>query len=93
MVRFITEEDVNAILDVATTIDLLEAGLAGARCRWSRAVLLSDIVTGKTPCRTSADQITLFESLGIALWDIAAANYVYDACVKSGRGRDVDLPL
>jgi alanine dehydrogenase len=72
--------------------DLLLAERAGT-WDWSRAVLLSDIVTGKTPGRTSDDQITLFESLGIALWDIAAANHIYDACVKSGRGREVDLPL
>jgi ornithine cyclodeaminase/alanine dehydrogenase-like protein (mu-crystallin family) len=72
--------------------DLLSAEKAGA-WDWSRALLLSDIVTGKTPGRTSDDQITLFESLGIALWDMAAANYVYDACMKSGRGRDVDLPI
>ncbi len=72
--------------------DLIEAEKAGA-WDWSRAVLLSDIVTGKTPGRTSADQITLFESLGVALWDMAAANYVYDACVKAGRGREIDLPI
>jgi len=72
--------------------DLLNAEKNGA-WDWSRAVLLSDIVTGTAPGRTSADQITLFESLGIALWDMAAANYVYDACIKSGRGRDLDLPV
>lgn len=71
--------------------DLLSAEAAGA-WDWSRAVLLSDIVAGKAPGRTSEDQITLFESLGIALWDIAAANYVYDECVKTGRGREVDIP-
>lgn len=72
--------------------DLLAAERAGA-WDWSRAVSISDLVSGKAPGRTSADEITLFESLGIALWDMAAANHVYDACVKSGRGRDVDLPL
>jgi alanine dehydrogenase len=72
--------------------DLIDAVTAGA-FDWSRAVLLSDIVSGKTPGRTGDDQITLFESLGIALWDIASANYIYDACVRSGRGREVDLPL
>jgi alanine dehydrogenase len=72
--------------------DLIDAVTAGA-FEWSRAVLLSDIVAGNTPGRTSDDQITLFESLGIALWDIASANHIYDACVKSGRGREVDLPL
>ena len=72
--------------------DLLLAERNGA-WDWSRSVPLSDIVTGKVPGRTSDDQITLFESLGIALWDIAAANHIYDACVKRGLGRDVDLPL
>ncbi len=71
--------------------DLLAAEKAGA-WEWSRAVLLSDIVTGAAPGRTSPDEITLFESLGIALWDIAAANYVYDQCLKTGRGREVDIP-
>jgi alanine dehydrogenase len=71
--------------------DLLRAEKAGA-WDWSRAVLLSDIVTGKVPGRTSDDQITLFESLGVAIWDIAAANYIYDQCVKTGRGREIDIP-
>jgi alanine dehydrogenase len=72
--------------------DLLSAEKAGA-WDWSRATLLSDIVTGKAPGRTSPNEITLFESLGIALWDIAAANYIFDACVKSGRGTEIDLPI
>jgi ornithine cyclodeaminase/alanine dehydrogenase-like protein (mu-crystallin family) len=72
--------------------DLLLAERNGA-WDWSRSVPLSDIVTGKVPGRTSDDQITLFESLGIALWDIAAANHIYDACMKRGLGRDVDLPI
>jgi alanine dehydrogenase len=71
--------------------DLLAAEREGS-FDWSRAVLLSDIVAGKTPGRNGPDEITLFESLGIGLWDIAAANYVYDHCVKNGLGRDVDIP-
>jgi ornithine cyclodeaminase/alanine dehydrogenase len=71
--------------------DLLRAESAGA-FDWSRAVLLSDIIAGTAAGRTSDEEITLFESLGIGLWDIAAASYVYDRCLESGRGRDVDLP-
>lgn len=71
--------------------DLLGAERAGT-FEWSRAVLLSDIVAGKAPGRTGDDQITLFESLGVGLWDIAAANYIYDRCLESGRGREVDFP-
>jgi ornithine cyclodeaminase/alanine dehydrogenase-like protein (mu-crystallin family) len=71
--------------------DLLRAEKEGS-FDWSRAVLLSDIVAGTTPGRGSQDEITLFESLGIGLWDIAAANYVYDYCVANGIGRDIDIP-
>ena len=71
--------------------DLLRAEKEGS-FDWSRAVLLSDIVAGATPGRGSHDEITLFESLGIGLWDIAAANYVYDHCMANGIGRDIDIP-
>ncbi len=65
--------------------DLLAAAAAGT-FSWTAAVRLVDIVAGKIPGRTSDEQITLFESLGIGLWDIAVANHVYDACVKARRG-------
>jgi ornithine cyclodeaminase/alanine dehydrogenase-like protein (mu-crystallin family) len=71
--------------------DLLLAEREGS-FDWSRAVLLSDIVAGNHAGRNSDEEITLFESLGVGLWDIAAANFVYDYCVKNGLGRDVDLP-
>jgi alanine dehydrogenase len=71
--------------------DLISAAQSG-RWSWDRAVLLSDVVAGKKPGRTSAEQITLFESLGIGLWDLAAASHVYDACVAAGRGSRLPIP-
>jgi ornithine cyclodeaminase/alanine dehydrogenase-like protein (mu-crystallin family) len=71
--------------------DLLAAEAAGV-FSWSQPVLLSDIVSGATPGRTSADEITLFDSLGIGLWDVAAASYVFDACVVEGRGTRLPIP-
>jgi ornithine cyclodeaminase/alanine dehydrogenase len=71
--------------------DLIDAERAGA-FDWSRAVLLEDIVAGTAPARSDPAQITLFESLGIGLWDIAAANYIYDRAVERGLGRQVDIP-
>lgn len=71
--------------------DLIPAVESG-RWSWDRAVLLSDIVAGKQRGRTSPDQITLFESLGIGLWDLAAASHVYDACVAAGRGSRLPIP-
>ncbi len=59
---------------------------------WDRATLLSDIVGGKSPARTSDDQITLFESLGIGLWDLAAASHVFDRSIIENRGTRLPIP-
>lgn len=50
------------------------------------AVLLGDL-TG----RRTADEVTLFKSLGIAVEDLAAAHYVYRQAVAHGAG--VSVPL
>ncbi len=44
--------------------------------RWNEVRELSEIVKGKYG-RTSSEQITLFESNGIALEDVASAHYIY----------------
>jgi ornithine cyclodeaminase/alanine dehydrogenase len=71
--------------------DLLLAQRHGA-WDWSRAVRLADIVDGRAPGRANAEDITLFESLGIGLWDIAAANCAYDRAVERGIGTTIALP-
>jgi ornithine cyclodeaminase/alanine dehydrogenase-like protein (mu-crystallin family) len=38
---------------------------------------LGEVLTGEKPGRTSPDEITLFKSLGLAVEDLAAANYLY----------------
>jgi ornithine cyclodeaminase/alanine dehydrogenase-like protein (mu-crystallin family) len=38
---------------------------------------LGEVLTGQKPGRTSAEEITLFKSLGLAVEDLAAANYLY----------------
>jgi alanine dehydrogenase len=71
--------------------DLRAAAEAGM-FRWLDAVRVADIVAGRAPGRTSDAQITLFESLGIGLWDIAVANHVFDACVAAHRGTELPIP-
>ena len=56
--------------------DLIQAAAEGS-FDWSRALELSAVMTGRKPGRTDSKQITLFESQGLAIQDIAAANYVY----------------
>lgn len=51
------------------------------------AIELSGIVAGKIPGRTSADQITVFKSNGLAVEDVAVAGHVYEDAVRRGFGR------
>lgn len=59
--------------------------------RWNAVRELAQIVAGKEPGRTSADQITLFKSNGIATWDLAAAVRVYEMAVARGMGKQIPL--
>jgi alanine dehydrogenase len=59
--------------------------------RWNSVQELSQIVAGKTPGRSSADQITLFKSNGIATWDLAAAVQVYEMAVARGLGQKLPI--
>ena len=52
---------------------------------------LGDVVGGGEPVRRSDNDITLFESHGIGLWDVALATHVYRAAVEQGRGNEVDI--
>ncbi len=55
---------------------------------WTRVCELSDVVQGKVT-RSTPDQITLFKSNGIALEDIAAADYLLSKMQGSAGGTDV----
>src|SRR6266850_1690794 len=52
---------------------------------------LGDVVAGRRPGRTRPDEITIFDSSGTALQDVAAAVAVYEKARLTGRGREVTL--
>ena len=70
--------------------DLLQA-FGEDQSRWNAVQELSQIVAGKAPGRSNADQITLFKSNGIATWDLAAAVRVYEMAVARGVGKTIPL--
>jgi alanine dehydrogenase len=70
--------------------DLIQA-FGEDQSRWHAVQELSEIVAGKAPGRSSADQITLFKSNGIATWDLAAAVRVYEMAVARGIGKAIPL--
>ena len=57
--------------------------------RWDMAHELQDVVAGRVPGRPSNDSVTLFESMGIALEDIAAAQLVYKKAREQGIGQEL----
>ncbi|HEV2461242.1 MAG TPA: ornithine cyclodeaminase family protein [Ktedonobacterales bacterium] len=70
--------------------DLIAPAQAG-RFEWSRAVELGMIVAGQAPGRDEPDDITLFESLGIGLEDVAAAGLVYALARERGLGQTLEF--
>ena len=56
---------------------------------WEQMVELWEIVSGRTPGRHRPEDVTLFKSLGMALWDIATAKAAYDRAVAEGVGRPI----
>jgi ornithine cyclodeaminase/alanine dehydrogenase-like protein (mu-crystallin family) len=50
---------------------------------------LADVVAGRRPGRTRLDEITIFDSTGTALQDVAAAVVVYEKARAAGRGLEV----
>ena len=68
--------------------DLMAAIEAGATT-WENVGEFGAIVTGAAPARTSDQQITLFESQGLAVQDVAAAAYIYEQARARGLGQDV----
>ncbi len=71
--------------------ELQHALAAGLITRAGVHAELADVVTGRSPGRTRADEITVFDSSGTALEDVAAAIALYENARAIGRGTDVTL--
>jgi len=52
---------------------------------------LGELLTGTASGRASAEEITLFESLGVAAEDLAAAIYLYEMATRQGAGTPADF--
>lgn len=70
--------------------DLIAAHASG-HFDWSNAVELGSIVAGMSQGRGSRDQVTLFESQGIAIEDVALARLLLDRAEASGTGHEVSI--
>jgi len=69
--------------------DLIHAAEAG-RFDWGQAVELGAVVAGRWE-RPDKPGITLFESHGLAIWDLAAATTVVAAAHKRGGYEEIEF--
>ena len=57
--------------------------------RWEQVRSLAEVVGGSAPGRTSDDDITLFESQGLAVQDITTGIRVYQLALENGIGTEM----
>ena len=71
--------------------DLHHALTAGTATASGVYAELGEIVCGKKPGRTSAEEITIFDSTGMALQDVASAALVYERAITVSRGTKINF--
>ena len=90
--RAIVMADIVAVDDVEQAKtecgELMRAAETG-HFSWDTAIPIHDIVSGGRPGRSSKDDITLFESQGIALEDIAVCERIVELARKQGIGHEL----
>jgi alanine dehydrogenase len=84
---FVCNKIVTDVLDQCAAIGELHHALAeGLIERSDVHAELGELVAGKKSGRTSPAEITVFDSTGTALQDVAAAAIVYERATRQGRG-------
>lgn len=71
--------------------DLLLAIAEGAITKEQASTELGDVITGRAQGRTSADEITLFNSVGLAIQDLAICNLMVQRARAKGVGLEINL--
>ena len=79
--------------DIAQSIQVGELQTAAAKgyCNSSDIIELGQVINGNAPGRTSEQEITIFDSTGIALQDLIVSAEVLKAAEKAGIGTICDL--
>jgi len=52
---------------------------------------IGEVLAGDIPGRTSAEELTIFKSLGLAVEDVATAAHLYRAAEAAGVGEDIEI--
>ena len=82
---------VDSISQASTIGDLHHALAQGAMRPQDVQAELWEVVAGRKAGRGSEDEITVFDSTGVAVEDVAAAALVYERALATGQGRRFDF--
>lgn len=81
----VVDDTENARLECGDLLYPIERGVTN----WASVRELHEIVSGSIPSRRGEEEITLFESQGLALEDIVVGKYVYDLATQRGVGQNI----
>lgn len=85
--RIVVDSRNTARNECGDLLPLAETGLID----WDALPELGEIIIGRVPGRRSKDDITLYESHGMAIQDLYTGKFVLDAALKQNIG--IDLPV
>lgn len=85
--RLVVDSKEQAKLEAGDFLTAMELGFVS----WENVRELGDLVAGYAPGRDSADDVTIFESLGLAAQDVALGALALERAEAEGVGRSVPL--
>ncbi|MCL4518752.1 MAG: ornithine cyclodeaminase family protein [Thaumarchaeota archaeon] len=57
----------------------------------SSLVQLCDVVSGEIRGRLDPNDLTIYESCGMGMWDVAIASRIYDLALREGKGTEIHI--
>ncbi len=81
----VVDDEEQARIECGDLLPAMEMGVV----RWEAIRELGEVVAGRAPGRTGADDITLFESQGLAIEDVAVAARVVELARERGAGQEI----
>ena len=86
--RFFVDSRPAALAAAGELLDAIAAGIVDAA---DIAGEIGEVLLGRVAGRQSADDITVYKSLGVTAQDLLAAHAVWRAAVAAGGGTEIDL--
>jgi ornithine cyclodeaminase/alanine dehydrogenase-like protein (mu-crystallin family) len=84
--RVVADSKTEALEHAGDVLIPLEEGRVGRDCIYGE---LGEVVGGRIPGRENDAQVTLYKSMGLAIQDVAAANYLYEKALEQGIGTEI----